>query len=227
MTGRVDAVFFDLYGTLLDLRGLDSACEAVAPERGAELAGRWRARQLEGTWLRDAMGRWADFAMVTAEALAVAGRELGLELAAAEVERRLLPAWWSLPSRDGIHPVLDRLDEAGVPSGVLTNGSATMLERSLEHAGLAARFRWRLSVDAVRRYKPSPAVYGLATAAVGSPADRIGFVTGNAWDAAGAAAYGFRVAWLRSAGGELPAVGPLDPPPSPVALDRVAAMFGA
>jgi hypothetical protein len=29
-------------------------------------------------------------------------------------------------------------------------------------------------------------------------AARIGFVTANGWDAAGAASFGFRVAWLRS-----------------------------
>ena len=52
----VDAVFFDLFGTLLDLGALVDDCETAAPGRGRELAARWRARQLEFSWLRTTMG---------------------------------------------------------------------------------------------------------------------------------------------------------------------------
>ena len=65
----VDAVLFDLFGTLLSLRPLDDVCEGIAPGRGAELAARWRARQLELSWLRTAMQLWVDFDQVTADAL--------------------------------------------------------------------------------------------------------------------------------------------------------------
>ena len=61
----VDAVFFDLFGTLLSLAPLDEACDRLAPGRGAEIAARWRARQLEASWLRTAMERWVDFDVVT------------------------------------------------------------------------------------------------------------------------------------------------------------------
>jgi FMN phosphatase YigB (HAD superfamily) len=53
----VDAVFFDLFGTLLDLGGLVEDCETAASGRGRELAARWRVRQLEFSWLRTTMGR--------------------------------------------------------------------------------------------------------------------------------------------------------------------------
>jgi 2-haloacid dehalogenase len=222
----VESVFFDLYGTLVDLAGLEWACDVAVPGRGAELAARWRQRQIEATWLRNAMDRWADFSEVTDEALAVAATELGLELDPAEVRRTLLPAWRILPVRLGVEALLDRLAAADVPAGILTNGSAAMLAATVDGAGLGGRFRWRLSVDAVRRYKPAPEVYALASTAAGAPADRIGFVTANAWDAAGAAAFGFRVAWLRAAGAALPAVGALAAPPVAVTLDEVGALFG-
>ncbi len=76
--GPVDAVFFDLFGTLLSLRPLDDACDRVAPGRGAELAARWRARQLEASWLRTAMERWADFDTVTRDTLQATIDELGI-----------------------------------------------------------------------------------------------------------------------------------------------------
>ncbi len=69
-----------------------------------------------------------------------------------------------------------------------------------------------LSVDAARRFKPHPSVYQLAVDATGLPRERIGFVTANGWDAAGAGAFGFRVAWLRpSPAASLPAVGAPEP----------------
>lgn len=223
----VDAVFFDLYGTLVDLAGLEWACEVALPGRGAELATRWRARQIEATWLRNAMDRWADFTAVTEQALEVAAAELAIDLDPTVVARTLLPAWFILPPRIGVDEELDRLDAAGVPVGVLSNGSVAMVAQTLDGASLGGRFRWLLSVDAVRRYKPAPEVYRLALDAAGGAADRIGFVSANGWDAAGAAAFGFRVAWLQAPGAELPAVGPLEPAPTAVTLDGVAELFGA
>jgi 2-haloacid dehalogenase len=52
-----------------------------------------------------------------------------------------------------------------------------------------------LSVDAVRTYKPAPAVYALGPRALGLPAGEILFVSSNAWDVAGAKAFGYQVAW--------------------------------
>jgi 2-haloacid dehalogenase len=56
-----------------------------------------------------------------------------------------------------------------------------------------------LSVEAVRTYKPDPRVYALATARFTCAAREIVFVSSNGWDAAGAAAVGFRVAWCNRA----------------------------
>jgi 2-haloacid dehalogenase len=69
-----------------------------------------------------------------------------------------------------------------------------------------------LSVDAARRFKPHPSVYQLAVDATRLTTKRIGFVTANGWDAAGASAFGFRVAWLRPGPtASLPAVGAPEP----------------
>ena len=68
----IDAAFFDLFGTLLDLSALVEDCEQAAPGRGRELAARWRAWQLEFSWLRTTMGTFVDFDRVTADALEAA-----------------------------------------------------------------------------------------------------------------------------------------------------------
>ena len=96
--------------------------------------------------------------------------------------------------------VLDRLVGDGRRCLILSNGSPSMLHAALSSAGLAERFQAVLSVDAVRTYKPHPRVYQLAVDALGMPADEVLFVSSNGWDAAGARAFGYRVAWVNRAG---------------------------
>lgn len=212
MTSSVQAVFFDLFGTLLSLAPLDDACERIAPGRGAELAARWRARQLEASWLRTAMDRWADFDIVTHDALLSTLDELGIA-APADVGR-LADAFTELPLAGGAADAVSALREAGIATGILTNASSATLARVVPRLGVPIDHA--LSVDAARAFKPDPRVYGLAVEATGLAAGDIGFVTANGWDAAGAGAFGFRVAWLRpNPSAIMPAVGA----PEPVVTD--------
>jgi 2-haloacid dehalogenase len=206
----VHAVLFDLFGTLLSLRPLDDACEVLAPGRGTELAARWRARQLELSWLRTAMQLWVDFDQVTADALENVLHEMDVAAEPAALTRTA-GAFRDLPVHPEVPGVLEALRDGGLQTGILTNASAATLDSVLRRTGLDVDHA--ISVDAARRFKPSPEVYELGAKATGLPAERIGFVTGNAWDAAGAGTYGFRVAWLRPPGAAatLPPVGAPDP----------------
>jgi 2-haloacid dehalogenase len=208
---RVDAVFFDLFGTLLALDALEAACEAAAPGRGRALSTTWRARQLEISWLRTAMGAFVDFDRVTADALDAAMKEVGVKMAPAG-RRQLARAFEDLTTTNGAPVVLDALRAAGLQTGVLTNCSRVTLPRVLARTRLDRSLDFALSVDAVAAFKPHPSVYRLATEATGMPAGRIGFVTANGWDAAGAAAFGLFVVWLRRGpADQLPPVGAPEP----------------
>jgi len=85
------------------------------------------------------------------------------------------------------------LQAAGARSGILYNGSPSMLAAAVTSASLGASLDYILSVDTVRIYKPSPEVYRLACNAFGAEPDEIAFVSANGWDCAGAAAFGLRV----------------------------------
>jgi 2-haloacid dehalogenase len=206
----VDAVFFDLFGTLLSLAPLDEACDRFSPGRGAEIAARWRSRQLEASWLRTVMEQWADFDVVTLDALRATLQEFGIEGSPDEsVLGEVADAFIDLPLVDGAHEVVRALGAAGLATGVLTNASSRVLDRV---RGRIPPMDHYLSVDAARRFKPHPTVYHLAVDSTAVPPARIGFVTANGWDAAGAGAFGFQVAWLRpSPTASLPAVGAPQP----------------
>jgi len=215
-------VFFDLFGTLLSLAPLAAACDRLAPGQGPEIAARWRTKQLEASWLRTAMEQWVDFDVVTREALRSTLADLGVK-EPANLEA-FADAFTGLPLADGAGEAVRALHDAGVLTGILTNASERMLSGAAAAADLP--FDHRLSVDAARRFKPHPSVYQLAVDATGLPAEGIGFVTANGWDAAGAGSFGFRVAWLRPGNSAtLPAVGA--PLPTVATWPEIPAMFGA
>jgi 2-haloacid dehalogenase len=199
-----------LFGTLLSLARLDDVCDRLSPGRGAEIAARWRARQLEASWLRTAMEQWADFDVVTLDALRATLQEFGIDGSADEpVLREVADAFSDLPAVNGASEAVEGLRAAGLVTGILTNASSRALERVTGRVPVMDHY---LSVDAARRFKPHPSVYQLAVDATGLAAGRIGFVTANGWDAAGAGAFGFRVAWLRPAPTPtLPPVGAPEP----------------
>lgn len=197
MTARL--VVFDAYGTLLDV---DGAARAAAAEPGGEalarlwapLASDWRRKQLEYTWLRTLMGAHADFDVVTADALDWAMEAHGL--ADVGLRDRLLALYRVLPAYGEARGVLEALKGAGIGRAILSNGSPGMLQAAVEAAGIAGSFDAVISVEAVGRYKPVRAVYDLVGAETGVAAGDVLFVSANGWDAAGAAAYGFRTLWV-------------------------------
>jgi 2-haloacid dehalogenase len=182
---------FDAYGTLFDVHSVVEAARAVTADPMA-LSMTWRQKQLEYTWLRALMGRYEDFWSVTESALRYALARLGLPATPAQIAS-LMDAYLSLACFPEVKSALDRL--RGRPLAILSNGSPKMLEAAVRSSGLGGLIAHVLSVDAVRTYKPSPLVYALGPQALGNPATDLLFVSSNAWDIAGAKAFGYRVCW--------------------------------
>ena len=185
------AFVFDAYGTLFDVHSVVEAGRTLTGDPQA-LSTLWRQKQLEYTWLGTLMGRYEDFWAVTEAALRFALERLGIA-AGDESIRRLMEAYLSLATFPEVKGALAAM--AGTPLGILSNGSPRMLEAAVRSSGLEGTFRHVLSVDSVRAYKPSPAVYELGTRAFGLPAADILFVSSNGWDVAGAKAFGYRTCW--------------------------------
>jgi len=191
------ALVFDAYGTLFDVHSVIAECEALFPGKGASLSQLWRGKQLEYTWLRSLMGRYADFSAITAAALTTACNMLRLELSDSAA-RRLMDAYLVLKAFPDVTDTLARLH--GRKLAVLSNGSPVMLNAVVRHAGLDHVLDTVLSVDALRIYKPHPSVYAYAAERLQAPAGAIGFVSSNFWDVAGATSFGFRTFWINRAG---------------------------
>jgi len=187
---------FDAYGTLFDVHSVVEAGRALTPDPVA-LSTLWRQKQLEYTWLRSLMGRYEDFWAVTEAALRHSVKRLGLAASDADLAR-LMNAYHSLACFPEVRAALERL--AGQPRAILSNGAPRMLAAAVASSGLGDVLEHVISVDRVKIYKPAPAVYALGPATLGVPADELLFVSSNAWDVAGAKAFGYRVAWCNRLG---------------------------
>ncbi len=200
----IEAVVFDVYGTLFGFGRLAERVRAIVGDLA--LLEHWRVKQLEHSFLRTILGEYIDFWLLTEEALDAVCAQLELELTAEEREY-LLHGWLELEPFPEVRNALELLRERGQRLAVLSNGSPGMLEPLLRHADLDALFEVVLSADAVRRYKPSPAVYALAPAALVVPPEQIAFCSANGFDVAGALRFGFQVCWVNRGSAKLDSLG--------------------
>jgi 2-haloacid dehalogenase len=217
------AHLFDAYGTLFDVHSVIEAARAITGDPVA-LSTLWRQKQLEYTWLRSLMDRYEDFWSITEDALRFALRRLGL--AATEVQiAALMESYLSLACFPEVAGALARLRATASPLGILSNGSPRMLNAAVSSSGLRGVFQHVLSVDSAKTYKPSPRVYALGPRAFGLPAADILFVSSNAWDIAGAKAFGYRTCWCNRARAPMEALG-VEPDHEVDRLDQISDRLG-
>lgn len=191
---NTQACVFDAYGTLFDVHSAVAALQGdIGPEH-AQLSAAWRQRQLEYTWLHSLMGAHKDFWQITSDALRVSLREFRLENKG--LHEKLLQAYMQLSAFPEVSSVLALLKRAELQTAILTNGSPMMIESAVTHSGIGQWIDQQLSVESVGIFKPDNRVYQLAVDSLGVSATQITFMSSNAWDASGAAHFGFNVAWV-------------------------------
>ena len=194
----VRALVFDAYGTLYDVHSVLAKAEALCPGKGEVITQIWRLKQLEYTWLRSLMQEYQDFWFVTGAALDFALRAAGVEPNNA-IREPLMENYLHLDPYPEAREALAGL--AGHKLAILSNGSARMLRELVRNSGLDRWIETVISVDNVRAYKPHRSCYGLVEPALGVAKGEVLFVSSNSFDAVGAKAFGFAVAWIRRNGG--------------------------
>lgn len=147
-TGRCNAVLFDLDGTLVD----------TAPDMVAVLQHLQRAHDLEPVAYE--VGR----AHVSNGALGLLSlgfpdieHAVGSELHKAYLERYALRVCEGSALFPGLEGLLETLDSAGLPWGIVTNKPAHLTESLLERLALAGRSACTVSGDTLPQRKPDPA----------------------------------------------------------------------
>ena len=198
------AVLFDAYGTLFDVYSVGLLAEQLFPGHGQGLSLLWRDKQIEYTRLVTTSNHGAHyqpFWALTRAALVYALKRIvaPTQPAGADFEpqiERLMNQYRHLSAFPEIKSVLGALKAQGIPTGILSNGDAAMLNLAVKSAGLDGLLDHVISVDPIRKYKTHPEAYALGEQATGLTARQIVFVSSNAWDALAATWYGYQTLWV-------------------------------
>ena len=195
----VKACVFDAYGTLFDVAAAAAHCKDDLGENAAALSALWRTKQLEYTWLRSLMNEYVGFWEITGDGLDYALETLGLDGDAA-LRDKLLNLYMKLDCFPEVPNILKVLNAGGLKCAILSNGTPKMLNSAIENAGISKQLVNSYSVDQLKTYKPSSRVYQMVVDDLGISAEKISFMSSNAWDASAAANFGFKVVWVNRFG---------------------------
>jgi 2-haloacid dehalogenase len=214
-------VAFDLYGTLLST---DSIAEQLEKHfdaaKAKSISTLWRQYQLEYTWRLNSMGKprlytcaenifnvclecYEDFSVVTRNSLHHALAEQGEELSDGDITV-LMEAYDNLSTFPDVNPALNRIAiDPTLLAVVFSNGSGAMVSNSVlcsrDLAPQAKVFQDFITVDEVRRYKPSRTSYQHLAEKVGkqpSQMNELWLISGNPFDIVGARSMGMHAIWV-------------------------------
>jgi len=168
----------DVNETLSDMSPLAARFEAVGAP--AHLLPAWFAGVLRDGFALAAGGDYADFADVARAALHSMLSEVdGLGQSPREAAEHIMAGLSQLTLHPDVRPGLEQLHAAGVRLVALTNGSTENASSLLERSDLAGLIERVLSVESVRRWKPSPAPYAYAASMCDVPPEQVTLAAGT------------------------------------------------
>ena len=187
---------FDVYGTLIDTRGVVASLQEMVGAKASGFSQAWRDKQLEYSFRRGLMQNYETFAVCTRDALEYTCSFYKVQLAE-EQKEELLSNYRTLPSFDDVENGLSVLNSAGFGMYAFSNGSADAVDTLLTAAGIRDLFLGIVSVDDLKSFKPNPAVYCHFLRKSGASGSNAWMISSNPFDVIGAISAGMKSVWLR------------------------------
>ena len=204
---KIKAVVFDAYGTLFDVYSVQLLAENLYPGHGADIAVKWRDKQIEYTRLitksdpHNPSGSqfFRPFWELTRLSLEYTLDRVKVDRAAEQVEALMQQYAHLAPFPENL-AVLQKIKAMGLVTAILSNGSVDMLNSAVHSAGMESVLDHLISVDPIRLFKTSPESYCLVQHVIPVKKEEVLFVSSNAWDALGATWFGFTTHWVNRQG---------------------------
>ena len=200
---KIKAVVFDAYGTLFDVYSIQVLADALFPGKGAEIAWRWRDKQIEYTRVitqsdpHNVAGSryFRPFWELTRLSLEYTLDRLKLDRQSGQVDCWMAQYAHLSPFPENLD-VLEKIKAQGRITAILSNGSTDMLASAVSGAGMESVLDHVISVDSIRLFKTAPETYALVQKTIPVSPEEVLFVSSNAWDALGATWFGFKTHWV-------------------------------
>ena len=211
----IKAVVFDAYGTLFDVYSIQVLAEELYPNHGADIAVKWRDKQIEYTRLitqsdpHNSSGSkyYQPFWEITKLSLEYTLDRLKLTRSSDQVDKLMKQYSRLTPFPENL-AVLQKTQDMGLTTAILSNGSPEMLASAIKSAGMESVLNYAISVDPIRLFKTAPESYGLVQKTIPVNKEEVLFVSSNAWDALGATWFGFKTLWINRQNLPYEAIGP-------------------
>jgi 2-haloacid dehalogenase len=196
----IKAFAFDLFGTLVDIDSISK----VFPEIGVKLndpklfAEIWHSKQNQYALIMNATGsRFEPFSQLSLRALRFTAKINHLQLGVEQINK-VNEAKLNLDPFPESKKGLEKLNAKGdrVILAILSNGEAAKTDKLLSNVGLRQYFDYVISAEDVKKYKPSPEPYILASKRLGITISDICLVSSNLWDLTGGKAAGMQTCWI-------------------------------
>jgi len=204
----METLALDIYGTLINPHAIATRLREYLGERADPFSQLWRTKQLEFSFRRGLMGDYANFSVVTRDALEYTNAALDARLSASAKEK-LLNDYTRLDAYEDVQEALASLRAQGRRLYAFSNGHPRDLESLLDHAGLVKLLDGIVSVHDVKSFKPDPKVYAHFCRSTNTAPAQSRLVSSNAFDIAGARACDWQTVWVkRDAGAVFDGWGP-------------------
>ncbi len=187
---------FDVYGTLIDTHGVVSALQVLIGDKATDFSQTWREKQLEYSFRRGLMQNYETFAVCTSNALDYTCTFYEVDLTK-EQKNNLLESYRSLPAFNDVEDGLAKLKTNNYRLFAFSNGTAEAVDALLIAAGIRNYFHGVVSVDDLKSFKPSPAVYSHFLRECGAKGSSAWLISSNPFDVIGAISAGMRAAWVQ------------------------------
>ena len=191
---------FDIYGTLLNTHSIMNAGQVSAYRKSIDIpwndfSASWRERQLRYSWLYTLTGSYVTFWEITKIALQDTMQEFEIDPSEA-FEDTLMNGYNNLSPFEDVPEFLKTLLDKDSALAVLSNGDERMIKEGLKNALLIDYFKYILTVDDIKKFKPDQEVYKLAPIAFNCEPNEITFFSSNNWGISGANKFGFKTIWV-------------------------------
>lgn len=187
---------FDVYGTLIDTHGVVSLLETMIGNKAKDFSITWRDKQLEYSFRRAAMQNYVSFAVCTAQALDYTCSFYKVDLSK-EQKDSLMAIYAVLPAFEEVEEALLKFKEKGFRLFAFSNGKKEAVEKLLVNAGVRDLFLDVISVDDMKVFKPSPAVYSHFLRSAKVDGDEAWLISSNPFDVTGSISTGLKGAWIQ------------------------------
>src|SRR6185503_21375068 len=198
-------IVFDLMGTLLDLRALDSHFERFFGD--AAVRKEWFMQTIQLALAAALSNAYEDFGVQADTGLEITARHYKVSLLGEE-KNLILSTLRKLRPYPEVAQSLQRLRDAGLRLATLTNSTAQAAEAQLTYAGLRDHFEQVISADEIQSFKPAPEVYHLAARRLNVEPGEIQLVTAHDWDVTGGLRAGCAAGFIARPGQVMNPFGP-------------------